>query len=79
MKIWLVTVRPPVATGGRYFDSIWVRKTNAEERADQLKQELKRSGFKVWFSQNVTELEWYITITEAHANDGQLADEKVTP
>lgn len=74
MKIFLVTVRPPTETGGRYFDSIWVRKENAEERVEQLRNELQRSGFKVWRSAQVMAVEWYVTLTEAVANDGRLAD-----
>mgnify|MGYP001552258282 CR=1 FL=1 len=75
MKIYLITLRPPTRTGGRYFDSIWVREDHAKERAEQLKRELQRSGFEVWFSADVLPEEWYVMITEAHVNDARLADE----
>ncbi len=78
MKVYLITVRPPISTGGRYFDSIWVVKNNAEERKDQLMQEMKRSGFKVTFTPPILDAEWYVTITEALANDGRIADNEPT-
>lgn len=75
MKIFLVTVRPPPALASRYFDSIWVAKSNAEERTRQLRDELKRSGHKTWFTGNILDNEWHVTITEANVMDGRIADE----
>ena len=77
MKLFLVTVRPPTAqASGRYFDSIWVVQEHADERASQLRQEFNRAGFRVWFDQSVLPVEWYVSVTEAVAFDGQLADGK---
>lgn len=73
MKVFLVTVRPPIDTGGRYFDSIWVVKDHADERCEQLITELRRSGYRPWYSGQVLPVEWHVTVTEAQAADGQLA------
>jgi hypothetical protein len=76
MTLFLVTVILPRIQGGRYFDSIWVVKRHAEERANQLQQELIRSGFKVNLSSGVLNEEWDVRITEAIATDGQLENKE---
>ncbi len=72
MKIYLVTVRPPLTMDTRYFDSLWVVEAHAKERAVQLREELKRSGHKTWFGNAVLNDEWYVIVTEAIATDGRL-------
>lgn len=77
MKIYLVTIRLPDGIG-RYFDSIWVVKSHAEDRKEQLRCELERSGFKVWRTGSAFDFQWVVAITEAFANDGKLADEEAS-
>ena len=75
MKTYLVTVLVGNALNFRYFDSIWVRKENAEERVRQLRQEFLRAGIPTERDDVPIPPRWAVRITEASASDGRLADE----
>ena len=77
MTLYIVTVHAGCTKGIHYADSIWVDKKHAEERSDQLRQELRRSGFEM--SANGCDLNmigtwWAVKITTAMCLDGQLSE-----
>jgi hypothetical protein len=76
MKVHLVTVMVGNSLNKRYFDSIWVRKENADERVAQLRMELARAGIPVESDGNPTGERWAVRATEAIAPDGQIAEAK---
>lgn len=73
MTIYFVTVTAP--GGCRYFDSVWVRKENAETRNKQLRDEFNRSGLPLnGVGQNRLDKEWDTRVTTAEACDGSIQD-----
>jgi hypothetical protein len=73
MTIHLVTVTAP--GNNRYFDSVWVRKENADKREKQLRDEFVRSGFDLQNkAYNYTNTQWATKIVTAEAIDGAIKD-----